>query len=413
MSVQAATERSGTGVSALSPPGFAGRQRELAALAGALDCPPAVVLVEGEAGVGKSRLVREFLAFPAAKTGRSLVACCPPFRQPCTLGPVADALRQAAGDVAGLRLSPLAGSLRPLLPEWAAGLPPAPEPLEDAGAARYRLYRALAEVLDCLRVRVLVAEDAHWADDATLEFLLFLAARQREGFSLVVTWRPEDVPAGSLLRRLSSRLPAGTTSARITLAPLDVAATAALVSSMLDGKPVSQEFAAFLHQRTDGLPLAVEETVRLMADRADLERRGGGWARRRLADIAVPPTVRDAVLERAGRLDSGAQAVLRAGGGTALRAADRGAAAERAGAGLFPACAGRPRGIRGDPRPAAAAAAPAGGPGAGRRDTAAGGLAGPPLPRGRAGRAVVQLRRAGRRPRTCHRRPVHGRGAPA
>ena len=322
MSVQAATERSGTGVSALSPPGFAGRQRELAALAGALDCPPAVVLVEGEAGVGKSRLVREFLAFPAAKTGRSLVACCPPFRQPCTLGPVADALRQAAGDVAGLRLSPLAGSLRPLLPEWAAGLPPAPEPLEDAGAARYRLYRALAEVLDCLRVRVLVAEDAHWADDATLEFLLFLAARQREGFSLVVTWRPEDVPAGSLLRRLSSRLPAGTTSARITLAPLDVAATAALVSSMLDGKPVSQEFAAFLHQRTDGLPLAVEETVRLMADRADLERRGGGWARRRLADIAVPPTVRDAVLERAGRLDSGAQAVLRAAAVLAVPASE-------------------------------------------------------------------------------------------
>ena len=312
MPVRTATRCDSSVVPVVSAPRFAGRERELAALSGALTEPPAVVLVEGEAGIGKSRLVREFFATEPGASLYPLITCCPPFRRPCTLGPVVDALRRADRTGAGLRLSALVGALRPLLPEWAAALPPAPEPLEDATAARYRVYGALAEVLDRLRVQVLVAEDVHWADEATLEFLLFLASRQSETLSLVVTYRPEDVESGSLLRRLSSRLPAGTTSARITLGPLDVTATAALVSSMLGGKPVSGEFAAFLHKHAEGLPLAVEETVRLLADRADLEFRAGGWMRRQLANIAVPPTVRDAVLERTERLDAGAQAVLQA-----------------------------------------------------------------------------------------------------
>ena len=157
-----------------------------------------------------------------------------------------------------------------------------------------------------------MVEDVHWADEATLEFLLFLTARPLQRISLLVTYRPEDVPAGSLLRRLTSRLPAGTTCARIPLKPLNASGTASLVSSMLDGEHVSAEFAAFLHQRTNGLPLAVEESVRLLHDRAQLIRHAGQWERRSLAELEVPPTVRDSVLERAERLGSPAQAMLRA-----------------------------------------------------------------------------------------------------
>ena len=87
-------------------------------------------------------------------------------------------------------------------------------------------------------------------------------------------------------------------------------ATARLVASMLDGSHVSAEFAAFLYEHTAGIPLAVEESVRLMVDRGDIFSRNGQLARRRLADIAVPPTVRDAVLERVRRLDRNAAAVL-------------------------------------------------------------------------------------------------------
>ncbi|MFJ1766796.1 ATP-binding protein [Amycolatopsis sp. NPDC088138] len=285
-------------LTAVGTPRLVGRDHELGRLTAALG-DPGVVLVAGEAGIGKSRLVREFLPGPGV-----LVARCPPLREALTLGPVVDALRQARPGVAGLGLSPLAGTLRPLFPEW--DLPPAPDGLADAGAARHRLLRALAEVLDRLEVGVLVVEDVHWADETTLEFLLFLAARQERRPGLVLTYRPDEVGDGSLLPRLSSRYP------RITLGALDVTETAELVSSMLGGERVSEPFARLLHRHTDGIPFALEESVRLLRDRADLIRQGGEWIRRSLDEIAVPPTIRDAVAERLARLAPGAQAVLRA-----------------------------------------------------------------------------------------------------
>ncbi|WP_239133935.1 helix-turn-helix transcriptional regulator [Rugosimonospora africana] len=293
------------------PPRFVGRGRELAALERALASAPVLVLVEGEGGIGKSRLLREFLRDRHARH-RVLVAAAPPVRQPYTLGPVVDALQRATDGVGGLGLSMLAGALRPLFPEWGADLPPAPEPAQDAPAARHRLFRALAELIGRLQIEVLVMEDVHWADEATLEFLLFLTAQRHAPVSVVVTYRPEDVPSDSLLPRLSSRPPTGMGLLRLELGPLDVAQTASLVSSMLAGGQASAAFAQFLHERTEGVPLAVEESVRLMHDRADLVQRGGEWVRRRLHEIDVPPTVRDAVLERVRRLHPDAQAVLRA-----------------------------------------------------------------------------------------------------
>ncbi|BCJ50527.1 LuxR family transcriptional regulator [Actinoplanes sp. NBRC 14428] len=294
----------------VSTPRFVGRDRELAALRGALARPPAIVLVEGEAGIGKSRLLREWLAAPEQT---SLVSVCPPLRESLTLGPIVDAFHGIEPSVPRLGLTELAGALRPLFPEWSSHLPPALPPMDDAKAARHRLFRALDELLRALRVDVLVLEDAHWADEVTLEFLLFVISRQQsDGPSLVVSYRPEEVDDGSLLLRLTSRLPAGVTQLRIALAPVRPGDTAALVSSMLDGNPISQEFTTFLHERTGGVPLAVEESVRLMCDRADLVFRGGQWVRLKLRELQVPPTVRDSTRERVSRLSPAAQQALRA-----------------------------------------------------------------------------------------------------
>jgi DNA-binding CsgD family transcriptional regulator/tetratricopeptide (TPR) repeat protein len=296
----------------LSVPRFVGRGAELRDCLQALARSPALVLVEGEAGIGKSRLIREMLDLPGARGRRALIAACPPFRDALTLAPIVDAVQQVGTSLAGLELSPLAGTLRPLFPEWTTELPAAPEPLTDAGAARHRLMRALAELLDQLGVEVLVVEDVHWADDATVDFLLFIAYRPATRISLVLSYRPEDLPADSPLPRLSSRPAADGGHARITLGALGVAETGELVSSMLDGESISEGFAAFLHEHTDGLPLALEESVRLLRDRADLVRRHDAWIRRPLDDIAVPVTIRDAVAERAARLGPDAQRVLRA-----------------------------------------------------------------------------------------------------
>lgn len=293
-------------------PRLVGRGAELSQLTDALAEPAAMVLIEGEAGIGKSRMLWEYFR-PARRDRHRLVVMCPPFRRPLTLGPVVDAVRAATEHVRGLRLSALAGALRPLFPEWADDLPAAPEPLDDAAAARHRLFRALMELMACLGIELLAIEDVHWADEASLEFLLFMTSRGEHRPRLLVTYRPEDLPAGSLLRRLPSRLPDGGTCERITLGSLDTDETGQLASSMLSGGQVSAELAGFLRDHTDGLPLAIEESVRLLHERRELLRRHGEWTYRRdLARLAVSRTVRDAVIERTSTLGVHGLAVLQA-----------------------------------------------------------------------------------------------------
>lgn len=300
-------------------PAFVGRAAEVQAVRDALGRPPAVVRVEGVAGAGKSRLVRELL--DGRDQHRVLLGACPPYREPATLAPVVDAVLSAGDQVARLRLSPLAGVLRPLFPEWAELLPPSPEPPADAAAARRRVFRALAELVQALAPATLVFEDAHWADQASLEFLPYLFARQTaqrrdrpepEPLDLVLTYRPEELSTGCPLWSLPSRLPEGVRSTRLVIPPLDLAGTTALVSSMLGGASVSGQFAEFLHAHTGGLPLAVEESVQLLAARADLVHRDGEWDRRSTAVIQVPASIRGATLERVQRLDPAARRVLQA-----------------------------------------------------------------------------------------------------
>ncbi|MFE0512030.1 AAA family ATPase [Streptomyces sp. NPDC058964] len=177
-------------------PRSVGRGTELRELLGALAHPPAVVPVEGEAGIGKSRLLREMLDVPEVGGRRALVTACQPSRNALPLAPIVDALQQVGPDLAGIELSPLAGTLRPPFPEWATELPAAPEPITDSGAARHRLIRALAELLDQLGVEVLVVEDVHWADDATVDFLLFIAFRLAGRISVVLSYRPRRPSGG-------------------------------------------------------------------------------------------------------------------------------------------------------------------------------------------------------------------------
>lgn len=304
-----------------APPAFVGREDALAAVTDAVGRGPALVLIEGEAGIGKSRLLYEALGSVADRT--VLMAVCPPLREPFPLGAVADGLRRLRDKSDGLRLSALGGALRPLLPDWVDALPPALPPLDDPKASRHRTLRALSELVDRLEVETVVVEDANWADTATLEWLLTLVASGEQRLSIVVTFRAHEVAEGSLLLRLTSRLPAGWRKVRVELEPLDLEQSRRLVGSMLGTDEMSEEFVSFLYQHTDGVPLMLEETIRLMRERHDIIRRGGEWNRRVLGELVVPPTVRDSVLERVGQLPPEARAVLRAAAILAEPADDR------------------------------------------------------------------------------------------
>jgi predicted ATPase len=145
-----------------------------------------------------------------------------------------------------------------------------------------------------------------------LEWLQLARESWDDRRSVVVTFRPQTVPPASpQLRRLAARMPRRVEKLRIVLEPLDVTQTRQMAAAMFR-TDVSQEFAQFLHERTGGLPLAVEEQLKLLRDRGDIIRTDGGWDRKDLAQMQVPPNLRDSVLERVERLDSATRRVLEA-----------------------------------------------------------------------------------------------------
>jgi DNA-binding CsgD family transcriptional regulator/tetratricopeptide (TPR) repeat protein len=292
-------------------PALVGRERELKVLLDAATEPPSVALLEGEAGIGKTRLVRELLAHPALQGRRALVGHCHPLRDPFPFGPVIEAIRGCADSLPS-RLSPVTGVLRPLLPELAVELPPAPEPLGDPRAERHRLFRGVLELFQSLGPTVCVLEDLHWLDESTGELIRFLAAQLPPQLALILTFRREDVTESAPLLGVTSRLPRSALSVQLSLPPLDVAEVQELVESILKASDVSGEFAAYLHERTHGIPFAVEEVLRLLEDRRDLVRTDGRWTRRTLDNLAVPSAVRDSIAERLGRLRDDARRISRA-----------------------------------------------------------------------------------------------------
>lgn len=306
----------------VSSPTLVGRDAELQSLVEAVTSPPAVAVVEGEAGIGKSRLVAELAARleNAAAKGKTptpgrplrvLVGRCHRVREPFPLGPVLEAVRGLGGELGRLGLSPLAGALRPLLPELADALPPGLEPLGDAAGERHRVFRALVEVLGAAGPAVLVVEDLHWSDpDQTPEFLRFVIDEQPPGLTVVVTFRGEEVT--DEMRAAIARPPTESTSVRLALAPLDQAGTAQLTAAILDAGQVSDGFATYLHETTDGVPFAVEEMLALLRERGALTQHEGRWERQMLSSLGVPAAIAEAVAERVTRLSPEAQTLVEA-----------------------------------------------------------------------------------------------------
>lgn len=294
----------------ISSPTLVGRTHELDLLVTALGEPPAVVVLEGEAGAGKTRLVTEARTRPEAAELRFVLGAGRRIREPFPLGPIIDAVRGLGAALAQARLSPLVGALRPLLPELGEHLPPLPEPLDDPAAERHRVFRALAEVLGSVGPVVLVLEDLHWADDQTLDFLSYLLDDQPPQLSALLTFRGEEAAPG--VRALTARLPAATWHTHVTLAPMDVSQTGALVAAILGLDRVSEEFAGYLCERASGLPFAIEELLALLRTNGQLVRHNGGWACRELNELDVPTGVRDQVLERVAYLSEDARAVVEA-----------------------------------------------------------------------------------------------------
>ncbi|MFE9053869.1 ATP-binding protein [Streptomyces mutabilis] len=293
-------------------PVLIGRADELRALLGAMAHPPSVALVEGEAGIGKTRLVREALRHPAVASRRVLVGVCHPLREPFPYGPVFDLLRSVE-DAVPAGLNPVCGALRPYLPELAAHLPAAPEPLADPLARQHCLFRAVRALLSALGPVVVVVEDLHWADDGTRDLLQFLVDAPPQGTSLVLSYRREDLPGNGLPLGRAYRHPLGADVVLIPLAPLDTAGVRGLATAITGGE-TSARFAVELHRRTAGIPFVVEEVVRSLHKDASgrLPRQVREAGPEELDAIGVPTLLHEAMTERLAALSQETLACVRA-----------------------------------------------------------------------------------------------------
>jgi DNA-binding CsgD family transcriptional regulator/tetratricopeptide (TPR) repeat protein len=229
-------------------------------LATARDGRGSFVLVSGEAGVGKTALVR---AFCDAHRGaaRVLWGRCDPLFTPQPLGPLLDIAEAVGGELA--------------------------EVAQAAGASPYRVAVALRRELGGRLPAVVVIDDAQWADQATLDVIRLLAGRlEGVGAAVIVTYRDDELDRWHPLRIVVGEIGAGQAITRIRLNPLSLDA----VTSLAERQGASP---AELYDKTGGNPFFVTEVL-------------AG------SDLGVPLTVRDAVLARAARLSPAAGELLEA-----------------------------------------------------------------------------------------------------
>jgi len=288
-------------------PTLVGRTTELDVLLATVTDPPAVVTVEGEAGIGKTRLVTELVGRPELAGRRCGIGGCRDIREPFPLGPVVESVRALVATPPDGLLPAVTGVLHPLLPELSPWLPPQPPPLDDGPGERHRVFRALAELLAALGPAVMVLEDLHWADRQTVDFLDYLFGALPPRLSVVLTFRGEEVPA--TVRTVTARPPTPVRVATVDLDLFDMEQTRRLAAAILGTDRVPTPFAAELHRRSSGLPFAVEELLALLVGGGD---RPPDLTTGALSRLHVPAGVRALTMQRVARLGPPARAVVEA-----------------------------------------------------------------------------------------------------
>lgn len=280
-----------------------GREPELDMLRAAFDDgtrgEPRVVMIRGEAGIGKTRLVQEFLA-SVADEGRPAMSVHVAIGQCADVGTIGtpffsvrrllrslhrsvgdDALRAAAGSPGTVAIL---GALVPELGgERAAAAPNTPDVLADA----------IEQVIVHLSVEhhlVLVIEDLHWADASTIDLLKTLTITERGAhITVLCTFRTEDLPRGHLLHGLLASLDRNPAVHSVDLHRLAPDQTAQIVEQLAPSIP--DEAAESIIARSQGVPFFAEELLDL-------------------PDGALPDTLRGVIMARVGEASSSSRAVL-------------------------------------------------------------------------------------------------------
>ncbi len=277
------------------------RQSLSAALSRAIGGDQVTVVVGGEAGIGKSRLISELIDDARELGVRSLLGGCVELAGGgIPFAPLVDMLRTLAREVPADELTLLLGTARAeigrLVPELGDG---AALPLAgDRDPARLlELMLGMLGRLTSAQPLLLVFEDVQWADSATLDLIALLAASPAAQRMLVFTVRVDELHRTHPFRRMAARWEQQRVAVRVELERFSVRDVAAQIEAILGERP-DRDLVGLIAERAEGIPLFVEELLGAV--------HAGG-----IDNAYLPPSLRDALVARTERLSAAAQHVLR------------------------------------------------------------------------------------------------------
>ena len=294
-----------------------GRQQELDRLHALFDQAVAerrcsLVLLLGPAGIGKSRVAKEFVTSLAEEV-HVLRGRCLSYREGTTFWPVVEIVSHAAG----LNETETEERTREKVLALFGD--------RDEGEQIYKrlsgvlgfggdevlaqeifwALRRLLEVLAATRPVVAVLEDVHWAEPTFVDLLEYLAGWST-GFPIVLLClaRPE------LLEHPRTHTVTRGGATQIRLAPLTDRETRELVTQMLGATAVADEVHSYIAESAEGNPLFLEELLRMLVDEGHLRRRNGNWASRGLDSVRLPPTIQALLTARLDMLEADERIVI-------------------------------------------------------------------------------------------------------
>ncbi len=306
-----------------------GRQEERTALLAHLEATlhglGGLVLVEGEAGVGKTRLLQELARDAGWRDVQVLWGRCREMAGVAPFAPWIEALQNALSPLRAEQWAQLVEPiwlrvLRPLLPGLAAVAPDPAPPLEPE-RERERLVNAFAQLLTAwgqVTPLLLILEDLHWADEDSLEVLAGLGGRLHGHRVLVVgSFRGGEIRTHPFTWKRLQALQCAGPYERLILNRLDTEATGEMIRRSLGMKLAAPLFEARLYRETGGNPLFLLETLRALYDEGLLFQDGEGhWSTpwdettTAYAELSLPPAVEQVIARRLARLSPVERAVL-------------------------------------------------------------------------------------------------------
>jgi tetratricopeptide (TPR) repeat protein/DNA-binding XRE family transcriptional regulator len=267
-----------TGATSDSTP-FVGRGSEYGLLIGLIARLTAgaghTVLIEGEPGIGKSRLMREVARYAEAQGLATLATNCYEIERAMPYQPVIDLVTRALDRASPAALRDLApvslAELAALVPEIAERFPGLPHLSNDFPEARQaRLARAVGQLLEASREGrplILMVDDIQWADEASAQVLHYLARHVAERPALAIyAYREEELDSDERFARLVESLRRETAAHRVPLTRLSLADAESLLAALGDAKLGAPGLAERLHRETEGNPFFLTSILHSLSD---------------------------------------------------------------------------------------------------------------------------------------------------